>query len=161
MKIKNFLQKNFKTFLKYSLVGASGTIIDVAGYTWLIHAFGLNLFAAATLSFSTAVVNNYTWNKLWTYHDSEEQVTRQFGKFLVVSLLGLALNLTFLWIFTQMIASALRQADPAALPAWANVLVKLGASGMVLIYNFLANTFWTFRRPSTYPLPRGRGQSSS
>ena len=67
--IKAWLQRDGKTFLKYALVGVSGTIIDVVGFTALISLTSLNRFIAASLSFVAAVINNYSWNRIWTFQD--------------------------------------------------------------------------------------------
>ncbi len=143
MQFKALLKKHGWTFIKYALVGASGTIIDVAGFTLLVER-GVGRNIAAVTSFIAAVVNNYTWNRLWTFHSHNKAVKTQFVKFLLVSIIGLLLNLFFLSVFSGMLASYV-QVSVEALPAWANASAKLGASGVVLIYNFLANRFWTFK----------------
>ena len=144
MKIHKFIKQNWKFFIKYVIVGASGTLIDVGGFTALIRYTSLNRFIAATFSFIAAVINNFTWNKIWTFHDHDKNVTKQFSKFFLVSIGGLALNLFFLWFFALIIALFLGMASQD-LPVYANSLAKLGASGAVLTYNFLMNRFWTFR----------------
>lgn len=144
MKLQEFFKSNWKYFVKYSIVGAVGTLIDVAGFAALLAFTPLNRFIAATISFIAAVINNFTFNKIWTFHDHSTAVTTQFTKFFIVSVGGLILNLTFLWIWGLVIAYLIKVTS-ADLPVWANTLAKLGASAVVLIYNFLMNRFWTFK----------------
>lgn len=144
MKILEFLKGNWWTFIKYVVVGISGTIIDVAGFTGLVHYTNISRNGAATISFIAAVINNFTWNRLWTFKSRVKNIGKQFFEFLLVSIGGLVLNLLFLSLFSYLFVSSLELPDVESLPAWANASAKLGASGVVLIYNFLANRFITF-----------------
>ncbi|MCH7840179.1 MAG: GtrA family protein, partial [Planctomycetes bacterium] len=101
MKIRNFIVRNCWTFIKYSIVGAAVTIIDVAGFTGLLRYTDLSRNLSATVSFVAAVINNYTFNRLWTYKSHDSKISKQFTKFLIVSIIGLGLNLFFLWVFSN------------------------------------------------------------
>lgn len=148
--IKAWLQRDGKTFLKYAVVGVSGTIIDVAGFTALISLTSLNRFVAASMSFVAAVINNYSWNRIWTFQDHVHEIKKQFPKFFAVSVVGLLLNLFFLWLIALIIASLFTAIgfipSVEAMPTWGQTLAKLGASACVLTYNFLANRYWTFKQ---------------
>jgi dolichol-phosphate mannosyltransferase len=60
------------------------------------------LALSKTLAAETAIVNNFIWNDLWTFHDLSVQMTgwrdraRRFGAFNLVCLAGIALNIAFL-----------------------------------------------------------------
>jgi len=54
-----------------------------------------NLTFSNTISFTSAVISNFVWNRHWTYPESAQQaVGRQLGQFFVVNTAGLAINLT-------------------------------------------------------------------
>jgi len=115
---------------KFCVVGAVGYLINLAVYATLLH-FGVHYLAAATVSFLVAVTSNYTWNRLWTFHDRRSGVALQGARFLVVSLLSLGANLLVL-----------------------HVLITLGsgklvgqAIAIVLVtpLNFVGNKLWSFR----------------
>ena len=76
----NWLKANWKYLVKYTIVGASGTAIDIGGFAALLKFTSLNRFAAASMSFIVAVVNNYSWNKVWTFHDHQKDIAGQFFK---------------------------------------------------------------------------------
>lgn len=144
------LKKHGWTFLKYATVGATGTIIDVAGFTLLVEKTGLGAtntkrIIAAGVSFIAAVINNYVFNRIWTFKSHDREISNEFLKFFIVSIIGLALNVFFLTVFSNLFVQLLQVSTLEALPAWANAGSKLGASAVVLIYNFLANRFWTFK----------------
>ena len=149
------IQTNWKCFIKYSIIGCTGTIIDVGGFTLLLSFTPLNTFIAAALSFVVAVSSNFVWNKIWTFQDRQKLIKRQYAKYLLVSVGGLTLNLFFLWIFIMIIASLLGVADDK-LPILGSVIAKLAAIAIVGIYNYAMNKLWTFRRackapPHPYP----------
>jgi len=144
MKLFSWIKSNWKYFIKYAIVGVGGTIIDIGGFAALLRFTSITRFPAATISFIAAVINNYTWNKVWTFHDHQKAIGKQFVVFFLVSIVGLGLNLFFLWFFGYLIAEFL-QSTPENLSVALNSLAKLGASGMVLTYNFFANRYITFK----------------
>ena len=77
---------------KFCVVGAIGYVINLAVYATLIH-FGVHYLLAATCSFLVAVTSNYTWNRLWTFHDRRAGVAAQGLRFLVVAVASLGAKL--------------------------------------------------------------------
>lgn len=142
--IRAFVNNHGATFFKYAMVGATGTVIDVGVFALLLHFTSLGdaisgHIVAATISFILATVNNYQWNRVWTFKH-HHATHRQFTKFLVVSVGGWLLNAGLLALFSAIILQI-----AGDLPTWASVLIKMSVSSFVLMYNFLANRFWTFR----------------
>ena len=123
---------NWVQLAKFSAVGASGYVINLAVYTALLRGAGFHYTAAATCSFLVAVTNNYIWNRLWTFHDQRGHVGWQGLRFLVVALVAYAANLV---VLSGLIALG---EDKVVSQAIAVVLVTP--------LNFLGNKFWSFRR---------------
>ncbi|MFC1647737.1 GtrA family protein [Patescibacteria group bacterium] len=123
-----------KLFIKYSIVGASGTIVDLTILYLLVEYAHINVFIAATISFIIAVFNNFTLNKFWTFQDNSQKYTRQFLKFFMVSLVGLLLTLSFMYFFISVVG------------IW-YMLAKIFTTFIVLIWNFTVNKYWTFKLP--------------
>jgi putative flippase GtrA len=119
-------------FIKFGVVGFSGVFVDF-GVTWLLkEQLKVNKYAANTCGFLCAVVSNFILNRLWTFQDSNPDVMLQFGKFLVLSLVGLGLNNLFIYWMTEKYKTNFYAA-------------KLLATGVVMIWNFWANSRFTFR----------------
>ena len=55
-------------FGRFALVGALGTGLDM-GLLLLLTAAGLPTLPANVISYSAGIVNNYTWNRRWTFAD--------------------------------------------------------------------------------------------
>lgn len=131
MNLSTLLQ-NFKPFIKYSIVGASGTFIDLASLYVFVEYAKIAVIPASILSFLLAVVNNFLLNKIWTFRNPSKNYRKLFIKFLIVSTIGLGLTVGFMYIFT------------ALFTIW-YMFAKALTSLIVLSWNFLANKFWTFR----------------
>lgn len=127
-----FLEKAFLLkFLRFCIVGVSGTVIDF-GLTWLCkEVFKIPKFIANAIGFVVAATNNYILNRIWTWGSTNDQVGVEYTKFFVVSLIGLGINTLILYIFNEKLK-------------WNFYLSKVFATGVVMLWNFFANNFFTF-----------------
>ena len=123
---------NWVQLAKFSAVGLSGYVINLVVYTALLKGAGFHYALAATCSFLVAVTNNYTWNRLWTFHAQRGHVGWQGLRFLVVAVVAYIANLALL---TGFVALGLDE-----------VLAQAIAVVLVVPLNFLGNKLWSFRR---------------
>lgn len=143
--------KRFR-YVKFGLVGASGTVVNLLvlhfGHEYLfnhIEATYNKPYLSLALAISLATVNNFTWNRLWTWSDRVRKLEAQanpgpvslrllgleFGQYVTASAFGSALQ----YILTLLLSNTMDY-------RLANVIAILAAS----VSNFLANDRWTFRR---------------
>lgn len=122
-----------RQFVKFAIVGAIGTVIDIGILYFLHEIVGLNLYLANAISFSCAVVSNYTWNSIWTFGDQEREHSRQLVQFIVISVVGLILSSVLLFFFHDIMGLYY-------------LFAKCLAILIVLFWNFSANRYWTFRQ---------------
>jgi len=137
-------------FAKFALVGISGTFIDFFFLNLFIQRFGIAQNTAKAFSFSIAVFNNFLWNRLWTYPESRElPFFRQFSQYLIVSIVGLLINISIFAITNQSLIHALNGFLPNNFPFSSSVvsynISAAIATIVVLFWNYFANRFWTFR----------------
>lgn len=136
-------------FLKFATVGAIGMVVDLAVLNFFYRlvlpplipgmAAGSRLVIANSISFSTAVISNFTWNRLWTFPESRERpLMTQLGQFALVNLLGLGINNIVLSLIFHLITG--RIPDP-----FDYNLAKITAIGVVLFWNYGVNRLWTYR----------------
>ncbi|MFN0036135.1 MAG: GtrA family protein [Saprospiraceae bacterium] len=122
----------FVKFLKFGIVGASGVAVDF-GVTWLLKEhLRLNKYAANSAGFACAVLSNYALNRWWTFHSADPNVGTQFAKFAVVALVGLGMNNAIIYFLSE-------RRGVKFYPS------KLVATGVVMLWNFGANYFFTFK----------------
>jgi len=142
--------KERRRFIRFSIVGISGTIIDFGVFNILMQIMNVHPIAAKITSFSIAVFNNYLWNRLWTYPESRNHpFFKQISQFLIVSVIGLFIN-TFIFslsyqpliIFTEKILTNKFFISPDTIgPNLAAIIATI----VVLFWNYYANRYWTFR----------------
>jgi putative flippase GtrA len=141
-------RKEFKRFAKFATVGALGSITDFLILNLLVQLAGAPLFVANACSFTAAVMQNFTLNRLWTFPESRERKAgNQLAQFAIVSMVGLAINqVVFLTIQHLTESFWIEQVGSADLGFTLSYnFAKLFAIGVVLFWNFFANRMWTYR----------------
>jgi len=95
----NNLEK--RRFIKFALVGVSGTLIDFGIFNFLLF-FKFSSNFAYTISFIVAVLNNFYWNRNWTYPESKiHPIKTQLIKFSSVSVAGFLIRTNLYKIIEQ------------------------------------------------------------
>jgi len=139
-------------YLKFGIVGASGTVVNLVvlhlGHEYVFNAIEASYkkpYFSLALAIALATLNNFTWNRLWTWSDrvqtleAEEAAPRvslrmlgtEFGQYVTASAFGSALQ----YVLTLLLSGSMDY-------RLANVIAILAAS----VSNFLANDRWTFKR---------------
>jgi putative flippase GtrA len=124
--------ENWIELVKFSVVGASGYVVNLAVYVSLLKGAGLHYLPAASCSFVAAVSNNYFWNRHWTFRNRRGHVYYQGLRFLVVSVAALGLNLALLQALVAVGAG--------------KIVAQAVAIVLVTPFSFGANKLWSFRR---------------
>lgn len=128
---------NFSKIFQFGAVGFTGVIIDL-GVTWILkEQFYFNPYLASCFGFTIAVLNNYILNKYWTFQEKGKLSLSQFLGFLFVSIGGLILN-TYCVKFCHGILGI------------DFYLSKLIAIGVVVAWNFIANSLFVFKNKKKY-----------
>jgi len=123
----------FFRIIKFGLTGFLGMAIDF-GATWLCkEKIRIDKYISNAIGFTLAVTNNYLINRIWTFQSKNAHWGAEFTKFLIVSLVGLALNTFIIYLFHQ------RKNGTNFYVA------KFFAIVIVFVWNFLANMLFTFR----------------
>ena len=135
-------------FLKFAVVGAVGSALDFGIMNLLTHFFNMRLVFAGTISFICAVINNFTGNRFWTYPESRSRpVLHQLGMFFVVNAAGIAIRIPILHFVEPPMANAFESMTQLS-HASSEILAKnatLGfAIGVVMLWNYFINRYWTY-----------------
>ena len=143
-------RREFVRFLKFSMVGVIGAVVDFGTFGLLHVALALPGVLAQAISFSAAVASNFLWNRFWTYPDSRSKpLARQLTQFFVVSVVGLTVRTP---IFAVLEKPFGRWVNAVALPIGlpltpqeiGSYLALTTAVVIVLFWNFLVNRLWTY-----------------
>ena len=79
---------NWIQLAKFTVVGATGYVVNLVVYSLLLGA-GMHYLPAAACSFCVAVTNNYLWNRQWTFRGQRGHVAYQGMRFFIVALIAL------------------------------------------------------------------------
>jgi putative flippase GtrA len=137
-------------FTKFALVGISGTLIDFFFLNLFIQRFNIDNISAKTFSFCIAVFNNFIWNRLWTYPESRNlPFGKQFSKYLIVSIIGLLINISIFAIANQSLIRVFNGFSLSILPFSPSIISANTSAAIativVLFWNYFINRFWTFK----------------
>jgi dolichol-phosphate mannosyltransferase len=122
-------------FLRFAAVGAGGYVVNLVVFAAVSHA-GAGHRAAATLAFLVAVVNNFAWNRQWTFRTTQAGAGTAV-RFAVVSVAAFGVSLALLDVA---VAAGLRPLLGQAL-----------AITLVTPLSYLGNRWWTFARTEAAP----------
>jgi putative flippase GtrA len=126
---------NWMQLVKFSIVGGTGYVINLAVFAALVEGADVHYRTAAALAFCVAVTNNFLWNRYWTFRATEGHMGFQAARFFTVSVLALGLNL----IVLQLLVSV-AEVDKVV----AQAIAILTATPL----NFIGNKLWSFGQPA-------------
>jgi putative flippase GtrA len=134
-------------FLKFTVVGAVGFIVDFGTFNFCIAVFHFIRDLAGTTSFIAAIISNFTWNRYWVYPDSRsKKIIHQLTLFTVINAIGLGIRVPILHFLGPVLISLFTRMK---LPFFTPVF--LGNNGslvvavvIVLFWNFFVNRYITY-----------------
>ena len=139
-------------YLKFGIVGASGAVVNLVvlhfGHEYLFNAIEAAYqkpYFSLALAILIATINNFTWNRLWTWRDRVQTLEAEespgpvslrmlgveFSQYATACAFGIGLQ----YVLTMLLSGVMDY-------RLANVVSILAAS----VSNFLANDRWTFRK---------------
>lgn len=122
---------HWRQLARFAAVGTTGYAVNLAVFAGAVGA-GVDYHAAAAVAFLVALANNFAWNRLWTFRDSNGSAGSQALRFVVVSVAAFLLVLVVLDVLV-------RRAEVPKLVAEALAVAA------VTPLSFLANKLWSFR----------------
>lgn len=128
-------------YIKFAFIGGIGTVINLLVLWTSVEIFFVHYLWAAVLAFVIADTNNYIWNRLWTFR-SKGKLHVQYPQFLLVSIDGLMLNLIILKTIVEDLMPALGIGEDRA--SLYLVVAQALTIFVVSLFNFFANSIWTF-----------------
>lgn len=127
------MKKLIEQILKFGVVGIIATVIDFGVLYMLSQPLGMDPVISAGISFCVSLVFNYVASMRYVFtHREGMSRSREFVIFLVLSLIGLAIN------------EAIMAAGVAVLgnSALAVMGTKVLATAIVMVWNFVSRKKW-------------------
>ena len=123
---------NWLQLVKFCVVGASGYVVNLCVFAACVGLLDAHHLVAATAAFAVAVLNNFWWNRHWTFRAGSGRAGFQAARFFTVSVAAFLFAATVLELLVSV-------ASVAELPAQAISIVAATP------LNFIGNKMWSFR----------------
>jgi dolichol-phosphate mannosyltransferase len=79
---------NWLQLIRFAAVGVTGYAINLAVFAVCVHALAIDYRLAFVIAFVVSVVNNFWWNRHWTFDAKHEHPMFQGARFFTVSVLA-------------------------------------------------------------------------
>lgn len=119
------MKKLINQILKFGVVGGIAFIIDYFVLFICTEFFGIYYLISSLISFSVSTVFNYIASIKWVFDVNQKKSQKKnFILFIVFSVIGLGLNQLIMWFGVDMLHIYY-------------MLVKIGATAIVMVFNFI------------------------
>ena len=123
---------NWLQLMKFCAVGASGYVVNLCVFAAFVGLLDTHHLVAATAAFAVAVLNNFWWNRRWTFRAWGGRAGFQAARFFTVSVAAFVFAAAVLEVLVSVVGVA-------EVPAQA--LSIIAATPL----NFIGNKMWSFR----------------
>ena len=135
-------------FFKFLLVGITGTIVDFGILNLFRIVFHFPLIWSQAISFFCAVINNFLWNRYWTYPDShDKRIHHQLVQFFIINIIGILIRTPLITWLDRVILTILNRVDlnfPIENYVLSQNIALTISIVIILFWNFFANRYWTY-----------------
>jgi putative flippase GtrA len=123
---------NWLQLVRFGAVGATGYTVNLAVFALLVHGLSVHFQVAAVVAWLVAVLNNFWWNRHWTFGAGDGHAGFQAARFFVVSFLAFLVSFV---ILTLLVHAGIEKVV-------AQAIAIVAATPL----NFLGNKLWSFAR---------------
>ncbi len=140
------MTKLIQQFLKFGVVGVICFFIDTGLYT-ICNFIGIPYLISGVIGFSVSVVVNYLLSMKYVFVRRDDlSRKKEFIIYLILSIIGLILNELILFVCVDVIYGNWSWLRSFMHPRAAEILAKIGATGIVMVYNFVTRKIFMERR---------------
>ena len=134
VRVRSGLRKphNWVQLVKFCAVGGSGYVVNLCVFALCVEVIGLHHLVGATVAFVVAVMNNFWWNRHWTFRAGQGRAGFQAARFFTVSVAAFLFAASVLELLVSV-------AELPELPSQAIAIVAATP------LNFIGNKMWSFR----------------
>jgi putative flippase GtrA len=122
---------NWVQLVKFCAVGASGYVVNLCVFALCVEGLGAHHLVGATAAFVVAVLNNFWWNRHWTFRARSGHAGFQAARFFTVSVVAFLFAASVLELLVSV-------AEMPELPAQAISII------VATPLNFIGNKMWSF-----------------
>lgn len=137
------MKKLMTQILKFGAVGILCFLIDYGVMIALVELAGVDKLIASGCSFTISVIVNYILSITVVFDaDRDSNKLQQFVIFVVLSAIGLGINQLIMWKGDAWLGRYMGQYQK-----YAYMVVKIFATGVVMVYNFITRKIFIEKKP--------------
>jgi len=122
---------NWLQLVRFAAVGATGYVVNLVTFALCVHAIGIDYRISSVIAFVVSVINNFWFNRHWTFGARHEYSMFQAARFFAVSLV--AFGFTYVILITLV---------GAGMPKVVSQAIAIVAATPL---SFLGQKLWSFR----------------
>lgn len=141
-------KRSFIQFIKFALVGASNTIIDML-VSMVLNAIFHWYYFAKVIGYCCGVLNSYLLNSRWTFREERRKDAKEIISFIGVNLVVLLISLGLMSLMKNT-WNLVEWWDTLSLPSWMLKLINgerfcmLVSAVICIVINFIGNKLFVF-----------------
>jgi putative flippase GtrA len=116
---------------RFGAVGASGYVVNLAVFAACVHLLAIDYHLSAVIAWAVSVLNNFWWNRHWTFDARREHPVLQAVRFFAVSLV--AFGFTFVTLVLLV--------DAGMMKVLAQAIAIVAGTPL----SFVGQKLWSFR----------------
>lgn len=125
--------------IKFGLIGVLCTLIDIAVFSFINYAAGMDYTVATFFGFVVSVVVNYILSMKYVFARKDDlDRKKEFIIFVVLSVIGLGLNEVIIYGCVDGIYMHAAALQGLFGRGSAEFIGKIAATGLVMVYNFIS-----------------------
>jgi len=124
--------QNWLQLVRFAAVGATGYAVNLGVFAVCVHLIGIDYREAAVIAFVVSVINNFWWNRHWTFDASHQHALFQGARFFAVSLVAFGFQYVILIV---LVSDA----------GMSKVLAQAIAIACATPLSFVGQKLWSFR----------------
>ena len=124
--------QNWLQLVRFAAVGASGYVVNLAVFAACVHLVGIDYRVAAVVAFVVSVINNFWWNRHWTFDARHDHALFQGARFFFVSLVAFGFTYVVLVVLVS---------DAGLSKVLAQAIAIVAGTPL----SFLGQKLWSFR----------------
>jgi len=117
---------------RFAAVGATGYAVNLGVFAACVHLFTIDYRLAAVVAFVVSVINNFWWNRHWTFDARHDHALSQGARFFAVSLVAFGFQYV---VLIALVSDA----------GISKVLSQAIAIACATPLSFLGQKLWSFR----------------
>jgi dolichol-phosphate mannosyltransferase len=117
--------------VRFAAVGATGYAVNLVTFAVCVHAIGIDYRISSVIAFVVSVINNFWFNRHWTFGARHEHPMFQAARFFAVSLV--AFGFTYVILITLV---------GAGMPKVVSQAIAIAAATPL---SFIGQKLWSFR----------------